>query len=141
MQKTQEEISTFLGTARNYIGENCDNDGKPKREDQKDLFYALRRVLVRLQKPQRKYNDKIQDLQEKYAAVDEKEMLVKDEKGEYRFKRADKLKLNEEIRNLYEKGKVEFEPYYATTLPDDLDDEVKEVFSDFVIRVEHNEPS
>lgn len=136
MKKTQEEVSTFFQTARNYISENCDKEGNPKVEDKKDLFYALRRMMVRLQKSQRKYNDKVQDLEEKYAAVDEKEMLVRDERNQYRYKRQDKLKLNAELINLFETSTTDFDPYITATVPTDLDDELREAFSGFVISPE-----
>lgn len=125
VKTTYEKIVGFSMMARIWFA-------KDKSNENTKLGYALTKMDARLQKIQQKYNNRRVDIQIDNCATDEKGLILKDERGEYRFDKAGLKKCNEELQTLFE-SEVEIEPYFATQVPDSLTEAEREAFTGFVL--------
>ena len=125
MTKTFKELFEFLATANVYIGEN--------KEPKDKLSYAIKKVRKRLEAAMDIWNEALADFQYDNASLDEKGNILRDEKNNLKFTVEKQKKLDKEARDLRKKT-FDFEPYYATDLPKDLDEFVKEALIGFVIK-------
>ena len=78
---------------------------------------ALEKFAKRLEKHLEIYNEKIGDLNLDYAATDDKDVLLMDEKGGYQYKKEDQKKRTEAIKKLL-KEEFDFESVRVATVED-----------------------
>lgn len=120
---TYTRLITFINIASAWLQAN------PKESK---LKYALERVMKRAGKLYREFQEKIEDINVELCAVDRDGVVLRDEKGEYRFTKEGLKSRLHRIRGL-EAGEVKIEPYFATEIPKDLPTPVKDALAGFVI--------
>lgn len=125
MKVNYEKLIEFLQVSARWISDK--NNAKTK------LGYAIERVRKNCKRHIDAYNEAVQDLQVDNAATDDKGVLLTEENGAYKYTREGMKNLNKAIRELRKKD-VEVEVYHASELPEELSDEMKEVFDGFVIK-------
>lgn len=81
---------------------------------------ALEKFAKRLEKHIEIYNEKLGDINLDYAATDDKDVLLLDEKGGYQYKKEDQKKRTEAIKSLL-KEEFEFESVRVATVEDIAD--------------------
>jgi hypothetical protein len=81
---------------------------------------ALEKFGKRLEKQIEIYNEKLGDINLDYAATDDKDVLLMDEKGGYQYKKEDQKKRTEAIRVLL-KEEFDFESVRVATVEDIAD--------------------
>lgn len=81
---------------------------------------ALEKFGKRLEKHIEIYNEKLGDINLDYAATDDKDVLLLDEKGGYQYKKEDQKKRTEAIKSLL-KEEFEFESVRVATVEDIAD--------------------
>lgn len=103
------------------------------------LKYAINRTAARIQKHQERVNDALADIEVDYCLTEKRgdnDVIVRDAQGNLQYTR-DKIKeRNKATRDYLSKDEIEVEPYFATTLPTDLNEFEIEAFSGFVISSE-----
>lgn len=118
-----EQILAFLNAGSFY--------GKSHNDK---LSYAIKKVTGRLKDIVADYNELVDDVKIDCASVDEKgNMIVNGDS--YVFTPAKRKEFNKAVRVIGQKEVTEtFEPYYATEVPEDLDEDFIELFKGFVIK-------
>lgn len=128
MTKTYKDLLEFLPIANGYTGDD-------------KLGYAFKKMINqkngRLQPAMEQWNELIADLKYDFASLDEKGNLIRN--GEILLFTPEKQKALDKAARELRKKTFEFEPYYATDLPKDLDEFVREVLVGFVIKEEVKE--
>ena len=81
---------------------------------------ALEKFGKRLEKQIEIYNEKLGDINLDYAATDDKDVLLMDEKGGYQYKKEDQKKRTEAIKGLL-KEEFDFESVRVATVEDIAD--------------------
>lgn len=81
---------------------------------------ALEKFGKRLEKHLEVYNDRLGDINLEYAATDDKDVLLVDEKGGYKYKKEDQKKRTEAVKKFL-KEEFEFEPVRVSTVEDIAD--------------------
>ena len=81
---------------------------------------ALEKFGKRLEKQIEIYNEKLGDINLDYAATDDKDVLLLDEKGGYQYKKEDQKKRTEAIKGLL-KEEFDFESVRVATVEDIAD--------------------
>lgn len=128
MKTTYREIINFANAATRWMAIQ-ERDKQPQTK----LSYAVARMLKRCQKPLDDYNGKLEDLRLENALEDEKtKAILRDEAQQYKFSKQGLKAVIEAQRELLEK-EIEVEPYIATALPDNINDDVKVAFEGFVM--------
>jgi len=125
MTKTFKELFEFLATANAYV-----IDGKEPKDK---LAYAIKKVKKRLETAMDTWNETLADLQYDNASLDEKGNILRNKENQLVFTPAKQKELDKAARELRKKT-FEFEPYYATELPKDLDEFTREPLIGFVIK-------
>lgn len=112
-----------------------------KRTENRDtkLKYAINRTASRIQKHQERVNDALTDIEIDYCVTEkrgEQDVIVRDAQGNLQYTK-DKIKeRNKATRDYLSKEDIEIDPYFATSLPSDLNEFEIEAFSGFVIKEE-----
>jgi hypothetical protein len=126
-KKSNQDLVNFRAVSEQYL----------KEHPEKTKFqYALTRVEDILKPLIRKAEVRLSESSILNAAtekVGEQQVLLTDAKGNFRYEPEKLIKRNAEHVAIYEE-EVEFEPYFATEIPDNLDPVYKTVFTGFVIR-------
>lgn len=140
IQKTYREIGVFDSSARQYLAREeakwrSANPENKSAQPVSKFTYAIQRMLKRSQSVLENWGEIVQDLNIKHASEDKDGNLDSDGRGQFKFKRDELLKRNKEQRDLFG-SQTEIEPYYATSVPEDLDPEDREIFIDFIIKDE-----
>lgn len=128
MMKTFGEMYEFRVNASFYL--------KSLEEGETKLAYAIKKVDGKLQKHFDAYNEAMNDIEIDHAATDENGILVTDDKGGFRFTPASikaKRKAYKELADEWGVKEFEVEEYFATEIPEDLNDNFKNSFTGFVI--------
>lgn len=128
MQVSYEKMFRFLGVARAWMEKNDEEPGNPKSK----LAYAMYRVFEQTDKLTQKYQNRLQDLDIEFCAVDEKGVILKDAQGLLCFKKEDLRRCNDEKRKLMEQT-IEVEPYMATQLPKEFTEVELDCFDGFIL--------
>jgi hypothetical protein len=81
---------------------------------------AIEKFSKRLENHIETYNEKLGDINLDYAATDDKDVLLLDEKGGYRYKKEDQKKRADAIKKLL-KEEFEFQPVRVSTVEDIAD--------------------
>jgi hypothetical protein len=123
MTKTNRQLINFINFARLFMQQH---------KEQTKFRYALERMDKRLGKQIESYTEAVADLQIEHAATDEKQAILTDEQGNFRYTKDGIRARNKAQRELLEQP-VEIEPYMATEVPDDLSDAEKQACAGFVI--------
>ena len=124
MTKTFKDLFEFLTVANAYTEDDKLKYAFDKMKNQKN---------GRLQNAMETWNETLADLQYDHASLDEKGNLLRDEKNNLKFTVPKQKEFDKAVRELRKKT-FEFEPYYATELPKDLDEFTREALIGFVIR-------
>ena len=145
MKKTVQQISDFNKSTANYLAIH---------QTENKFTYALKKVAKRIEaltKPLlEELSEKEADINIELASVDDKKNIVyevetiTDAQGNKKESKTnipkftpEKLKeKNKRISELNKeivKAEIEFEPYFATEVPEDLTETEKDSFKDFVI--------
>lgn len=128
MKTSWQRILKFSRAAQAYYSEETNKQTK--------LGYAIKRVTSQLEKIQADHFQRRDDISIDNASVDGAGILLTEADGRFRFT-PDKLKLrNKQWRELEEADNYEIEPYFATDLPPDLSDDLREALTGFVIKQE-----
>lgn len=131
---TYQEINTFLSVSFSWL--NAKNEkGEKKNDDRSKLGWAIHRVRPRAEKLLAEYHDKVEDLRIDHCLADEKGVPIVDERGAYKFEKAELKKCNHAIQKLSQ-TEVEIEPHFATALPPNLSVTELLAFSGFVVKKE-----
>lgn len=121
-------VITFRGNAQLY---KQINGGKKNA-----LTWALDRMLKRTEDIQEDYNEDVNDARFELAGKDKEGFIIEEstENGgaKYKYTPENRKKLSEKIKELQAK-EVEVEPYIATSVPDDLPFDFRDVFTPFVL--------
>lgn len=132
MTKTNLQLVNFINFARLFMGQN---------KEQTKFRYSLERMDKRLKPQISDYNDALTDLQIEHAATDgDKGPVLTDEKGNFRYTKDGLRARNKAQKDLLEKTVADFEPYFATELPENLSQIEKEVCAGFVVKEEDAAP-
>lgn len=127
MKKTNKEIINFNIAGREYLKHNT--------EDTK-LKYCIDKVLNRISKNIKKFNEKREDIRLDNANVDEQDnvLFTQTEWGrDYKFTKEGLKKCDKELDILLEE-EVEFEAFYCKEFPKDFPKKYwLKAFTDFVI--------
>lgn len=134
---TYEQILQFTNRSKQYA--------KSLKGKTNKLTYAIDKMTKfnpegqlisgRLKEILTDYDELCNDERIDFASLDEGGNLIMSEKGQYSYK-PDKLKaLGKKIKEIGNREVVKtFEPYFATEVPEDLDEEFIESFKGFVIK-------
>lgn len=129
MKTNWQKIVRFSRAAQAFVAENETNKNTK-------LGYAIKRVTSQFEKIQADYLQRRDDISIDNAAVDGNGVLLIEADGRYRFT-PEKLKArNKQWRELDESAAFEIEPYFATDLPPDLNEDLRDAFIGFVIKEE-----
>jgi hypothetical protein len=121
--KTYQEIRTFLVIADAWAGRNT---------DESKFRYAITRVLKRGSKLDSEYVEKAEDVNIDNCATDKDGVILRDDKGGFRFTKDGEKARNKARLELFH-STVEIEPHYCGEIPDSLTEEEREAFTGFVI--------
>ncbi|CAG5072882.1 hypothetical protein DYBT9623_04422 [Dyadobacter sp. CECT 9623] len=133
METSYKKAFRFTDVARTFINDQEDQETK--------LVYALNSVVEQIDEQREAYSKKVTKLQRKYAAEDKFGCILRDDKGNYRYKKDQEEVLEEKLDELFNhEDSVEFEPEYVdvASLPEKLPSFLRKTFSGFVI--EPSEP-
>jgi hypothetical protein len=128
MKTTHEDLIAFSQAAQAWLD-------KDKANANTKLGYAIAKLHTRMKKILDRYNNAREDIQIDTCSPDEKGIILRDERGNYRYTKEGMKERNKQLQALYETP-CEIEPYIATALPDDLTEIERDQFAGFVIRVE-----
>lgn len=138
MTKTNLQLINFINFSRLYG--KVDKDGKAIPNPPKTKWtYALERMEKRLTPQIEAYQEAAADLQIEHAATDEKGAIMTEPDGRFRYTKEGLLARNKAQKKLMNQT-VEFEPYYATDLPENLSQIEKETCAGFVLKEEDAAP-
>lgn len=144
IKKTFEQISEFDNGARRIL-QRIEQEWKQSEENKNKNFpgtkfsYALNKMLKRSQSVMSHYREDVEELSIEHAAVDDKGILIVDERGQFKYKPDELKKRN---KKQYEKfrSQTEIEPHIvkAESIPPELRPEELDVLADFVIQAGTN---
>lgn len=126
MKTSWNQCTGFATAAQGVIG----------RSKETKLTYAIKRVIARLQKHQAVVSEALSDIEIDYCVTEkrgEDEVIARDGQGNLQYTREGIKARNAATKKYLSESNVEVEPYFATTLPDDLTIEEIEAFAGFVI--------
>ena len=123
MQKTYKEIATFLNAANAYL---------QAHPEENKLSYALKKVQKEALQHFSTYKEELEELRIRHCATDEKGIILRNAQGDFEFTKEELLALNKDAKALQDKT-IEIIGHTATELPEDLGENYKEAFTDFVI--------
>jgi hypothetical protein len=130
---TIQDVLRFQDQADRYL-QLSDPDRKSK------LAYAIARVTKQCQAVINRYLGELEDLRVKHCLADKDGAIRRDGNNNFVFDKAGLNALNAAHRALLTKQLEDFEPYYASALPDDLSELWRAEFEGFVIRSEPEDP-
>ncbi|MBO9615628.1 MAG: hypothetical protein J7619_23225 [Dyadobacter sp.] len=86
-----------------------------KESDEKDTKFiaALNTVIEQIDEQREDYGKKVTKIQRKHAAEDKFGCILRDERGNYRFKKDQEEAMEAKIDELYNHTGIEFEPEYV----------------------------
>lgn len=124
--KTYRECFEFVRAANQWVN---------RHEEESKFKYALTKVLRKIARVQEKWNEGIEEANIEHCATDKEGVILRDEKGQYRYTKEELLQRNKRVNKLYDSvPEVEVKPHFATEIPDDLTDLDREVFEGFVLQ-------
>jgi hypothetical protein len=133
---TKQDIIDLINAATFYL-DNI-SEGKLTR-----FGYAVTRTRQRAQKLYKRIEQVREDLQVKHCAVDEKNVILKDERNQYRFTKEGLDEFNKDYRALREE-EVQIEPHFLQApereWPENLPTALFDVFEKFLLREPLPEP-
>lgn len=121
--KTFRECFEFIRAANQWIS---------KHEEESKFKYALTKVARKLARVQEKWNEGIEEANIEHCATDKEGVILRDDKGQYRYTKEELIARNKVVNKLYD-TQVEFQPHFATEVPEDLTELEREVFEGFVL--------
>ena len=126
-----ENVLRFQDQAERYL-QIKDPDRKTK------LAYAITRVSKECQRVVSHYLRDLEDLRVKHCMADSDGAIRRDANANFVFTKDGLNALNAAHRELLQKEITDFDPYFATDLPDNLSEQWRAEFEGFVIRENHD---
>lgn len=123
MKITWSRLQTCLVAAKSYLQQN---------EKKSKLNYALERTKVKIEKLNEKLRDQIEDIINDTYYADENGVIVTDDQGRFKVTKESIKDRTRRQRELLE-TEIEYEPYFATSTPENLSEEQLAAFEDIVI--------
>lgn len=125
MKVSYKQVIDFVNSASNYLRIHPEKN---------KLQYALSKLIKRGASVYSEYSDKIEDSRIDNCEVDEKGVILHDDRGQFRFSKDGLKKFNKAQRDLA-KEQVDFEPHILSEkdLPKDLEQSFRDDFEGFVI--------
>lgn len=123
MKSTYRNLVGFINAAAHYT---------QVHPEETKLKYALSKVQKRAMSAVERYNEQLEDLRVQHCAEDAEGIVLRDDKGNYKFTKEGLNTLNKAQRALVEQ-EVEVEEHLVTDLPEGLTSDEKEVFAGFVL--------
>lgn len=120
MKLTVKEALSRMSTANSLKGKSGKFD------------YALKKMNNRIQDALGVFDEKVEDARVEFCSVDERGHILRSEKGEYVFTKENYKDFVKKVKML-ELEEIEFEPYIASELPEDIDEYDKEQLSGILI--------
>jgi len=106
-----------------------------KHEEESKFKYALTKVMRKLNRVQERWQELIEESNIEHCATDSAGVILRDEKGQYKYTKEELLKRNKRVNSLYDQP-VEIAPHFATEVPEDLTELEREIFNGFVLKDE-----
>ena len=125
MKITYEKLFQFNAIAGAYL----------QKEQDTKLKYAINKVAKRLTKAFENYNEMVADIKRDHCYT-EKDIIVRDEKGEYKYTKENEKKMTKAVKDLIN-NEIEFEPYFVLNIPEGLTEIEIESFEGIVLSPEH----
>lgn len=120
----------FSSAAQSYLTRTKDAETK--------LAYAIRRVTTRMQKLGEQVNEALTDIDIDFCEVSN-DVITRDAQGNLQYKKETLKARNKEKRDYINKEDLDLEPYFATSIPDSLNEFEIEAFSGIVIAADEAE--
>lgn len=136
METSYKNAFRFVEVAQALIKEETEKDTK--------FVAALNSVIEQIDEQREGYGKKLLKIQRKHAAEDKFGCILRDERGNYRYKKDQEEAMEERIEELFNhESSVEFEPEYVDqeSLPADLPKHVRKFLVGFIIEPASEEPS
>jgi sugar-specific transcriptional regulator TrmB len=124
--KTYRDCFEFVRAANQWIS---------KHDEESKFKYALTKVTKKLARIQEKWNECIEEANIEHCATDKEGVILRDERGQYKYTKDELIKRNKRVSTLYDSN-VEIQSHFATEVPEDLTELEKEVFTGFVLKDE-----
>jgi hypothetical protein len=122
MKTTYIKLIEFTNVADAYVRTHL---------EESKLTWGLNRVIKRARKILDDYQFQVEEINITHCAVDGSEVILRDERGQFKFTKEEILKRNRKIRDL-QRTTVEIEPYIVAEVPEGLSIDQKEAFEEFV---------
>ncbi|MCF2498388.1 hypothetical protein [Dyadobacter chenhuakuii] len=136
MQSTSyKKAFEFAQFASNYVVNTENRETK--------IVEALQSVIEQIDEHRERYQKKLVKIQRKHAAEDKLGCILRDDHGNYRYRKDDEELMEEKIEELFnQEDSVEFEPDYVDTrsIPAHLPALLRKKFIGFVIQP-HSTPA
>jgi len=120
------DIIKFSQASSQYLADEASNKNTK-------LGYAIKRVSAQFERLQMRRTEDRNDIDVDNCATDEKGIILTEPDGRFRFTKEGLKARNLALRRLDDEG-FEVEPYFATEIPEDLNEFCVEAFTKFVIR-------
>jgi hypothetical protein len=123
---TYADMFQFIAYANHWLNSNKNNT---------KIHYALRKVIKAANKLVADYQEKLEEININHCSVDDKGIILKDDKNEYRFTKDCLLKRNKERRFLFD-STVTVTPFYVADKSLLSDDDI-ENFRGFIVEADY----
>lgn len=131
METSYKKAFRFVEVARAYIASVEEQDTK--------FIAALTSVADQIDEQREAYGKKILKIQRKFAAEDKFGCILRDDKGNYRYKKDQEEAMEERIEELFEHpDSIVYDPDFvrSKSIPEKLPVYVRKTFTGFVIEPE-----
>ncbi len=126
---TYESILNFRVQAAQWL-EMHEETKQPKTK----FGYALHKLESQATKLWQRYQGQAEDLRIDHCMTGEAGVILKDGKGGYEFTKEGMKAFKKANDALFQSTEVEFEPYFATVIPDGLTPAQQEAFVGFALK-------
>ncbi|MBO9614213.1 MAG: hypothetical protein J7619_16020 [Dyadobacter sp.] len=136
METSYKKAFRFVDVAQVLIKESNEKDTK--------FIAALNTVIEQIDEQREGYGKKLVKIQRKHAAEDKFGCILRDDHGNYRYKRDQEEAMEEKIEELFNhETSVEFEPEYVDkeSIPASVPKHVRKWLVGFVIEPVEEEPT
>ncbi len=139
MTLTNKELLEFVQSAQQYEARR-DADTKVKGEAPKltKFDYALGKVLKKAIRKLELFNEKQSKVEIDNCEEDDKGVILRDERGNLKFKKESLLKRNSELQKIGDE-EVELEPHIVKTIPPSVTIKEQLAFNGLIVNIEEPE--
>lgn len=129
MQTTYRELNLFLQAVSIWSAR------QPSPIPETKFYYAIRKMLKRVEQVRETGRGIVEDAQTDHCLADKDGVILKDDKGGYRFTKDGQRALNLAMRAI-DAQPVDLEPYLCADLPNDLTPFERNAFDGLLIAAE-----